>query len=316
MSSPLDGARELVAGELAVAKELFERSLASRVASLDLLGRHLVESGGKGLRAVLCVLAGKAVGVAPEEAQTVAAAAELTHAASLCHDDVLDRADVRRGRPSVRARFGDAAAILLGDLCVAGAFGVLAAAGLGRTGERLADVVREMAEGEVLQDERARQGDATLEDQLEIAEAKTGALLAWCATVGEIVPLPFRAALNAYGRAVGRAYQVADDVLDLEVRAGPDASPGHDLRRGTVTVPVLLACSTRPDLRKLVASAGDRAATASLVEAIRGTGAIDRARELARQESERAQIALQLLPPSRFRRAMEELARFAAERSD
>lgn len=310
----LDAARALVAADLAAVEELMSAALASTVAGLDLVARHLLASGGKRVRPLLCLLAARSCGVDGALAQRVAAAAELVHAASLCHDDVLDRGELRRGAATVRARFGDAVSILLGDLCLVQAFTLLATAELTSCGASLGAVVVEMAEGEVIQAGRAGEA-ATIADCFAIAEAKTGALLGWCAAVGGLAPVATRPHLVAFGRRLGRVYQIADDVLDLAAGEHSGKHGGQDLRGGTATVPLILASESDPELAaRLAAHSADRCGTDELVAAVRASGALERARALAREEASQAAATLATLPPGRARDALADLVWFAAER--
>lgn len=315
---PLSDARRLVAEDLAEVERLLVAALTTRVPPLDAGAGHLLGSGGKRVRALLTVLAGQAAGVPTSWARRLAAAAELTHAASLCHDDVLDRGELRRGRATVRVRFGDAMSILLGDLCLVQAFALLAEPELTPASASLARAVVAMAEGEVVQASRAGRVDLGAAEYLEVADAKTGALLCWCATLGGLAPAALRHALDDYGRALGRVYQIVDDVLDLSSGGLSGKLAGQDLRGGTTTLPVLLAAAdsseVREQLRWLDAGVPDLEAADALVEAVRASGALQQARELAHAEADRAVAVLAILPESSHRDALEILARFAADR--
>lgn len=309
----LAAARALVADDAASVEAMLSEALSSPVEALDRVAGRLLASGGKRFRAVLCLVGARAAGVDPGAASTVAAAAELVHAASLCHDDVLDRGELRRGRATVRAEFGDALSILLGDLCLVRAFALLDAPGLAGCGAALGRVVVEMAEGEVLQAGRTDPAATTVEDCLRVAEAKTGALLGWCATAGGLAPAPVRGLLDRFGRDLGRVYQIVDDVLDL---AGGDAgkTPLQDLRGGIPTLPLVVAAAGDPAIAARISADRDGRAVAEIEAAIRSGGALDRCRELARREADRASDALEELPAGPGRDALRELAIFAAER--
>lgn len=314
--TPLDAGRSLVADDLAAVEALLAGSLASEVPALARVARHLLASGGKRVRPLLCLLAARCTGVEATTAVRVAAAAELVHAASLCHDDVLDAGEVRRGAATVRACFGDALSILLGDLCLVRAFTVLARPELAACGAALGAVVAEMAEGEVLQASRAVEGvPGDVAGCLAVAEAKTGALLGWCATVGGLVPAEQRRPLAGFGRRLGRVYQIVDDVLDLAAGERAGRPPGQDVRGGTLTVPLLLAVEAEPTLRaRLAEVAADPAGADELLAAVRSSGALERARALAQHEAEVAVATLGELPPGDARTALADLARYAAER--
>jgi octaprenyl-diphosphate synthase len=184
----------------------------------------------------------------------------------------------------------------------------------------LAATVTEMAEGEVAQLEGAGNPDVTSQAYFEVIDRKTASLIAWCARVGGAVGAALEGPLDRYGRAVGRAFQIADDVLDcaaLETVAGK--SVGHDLQEGKLTLPVLLACETEPALRERIRSAlGERGmsaeAAAVLLEAVRAAGGVELARQRAFALVAEAQAELALVPASPHREALRALAHFSVER--
>ncbi len=309
----LAAARALVATDAAAVESIMAAALASPVPALDRVAGRLLASGGKRFRALLCLTAARAADVDPAAARSVAAAAELVHAASLCHDDVLDRGELRRGRATVRAEFGDALSILVGDLCLVRAFGLLDAPGLAGCGAVLAAVVVEMAEGEVLQAGRTDPGAVTVEDCLRVAEAKTGALLGFCASVGGLAAEPHREPLERFGRDLGRVYQVVDDVLDVE-SGDAGKTPGQDLRGGIPTVPLVVAAALDPALAARISADRDLRTVPGIEAAIRDGGALEHCRQLARREAGRAAAVLEPLPPGPPRDALRSLAAFAAER--
>jgi len=314
----IDRARDLAASDLAVMDEMMRRVLASRAAPINAASRHLLESGGKRVRALLCVLAGRATGLAENDLRVAGCAAEMIHAASLCHDDVLDRGTLRRGQPTVRVLYGDAMSILLGDFFLTRAMRLLAEHGLSEAAVLLADAVVAMAEGEVAQ---AGQDDESLvgtREYLAVAAGKTGALLSWCATVGGLVSEAYLEMLADFGHRLGRVYQIADDLLDFEPEAESGKTRGQDLLLGGSTMPLLLAFERQPDLRERVrrlrGSRPDVAEIDRLIAEIRDSGAIDKARALAADEAQRAVGALAALPSGPCRDALADLAYFAADR--
>jgi octaprenyl-diphosphate synthase len=193
--------------------------------------------------------------------------------------------------------------------------------------QTLASTVTEMAEGEVAQLERAGNPDATVEDYFRVIDRKTASLIAWCARVGGSVGSVasigpgLEAPLERYGRALGRAFQIADDVLDSaidETTAGK--SVGHDLQEGKLTLPVLLACEADPELgrriRKQLGEQGVPAAVAAEILAdVRAAGGVDKARRKAAALADEAVRALEVLAPSPYRDALRVLAHLSADRS-
>src|SRR3954452_23257608 len=277
----------LVAAEMKLVEERLAERMESPIGPIPEVGAHLLAAGGKRLRPLLAVLAARATGAPVEQGIAVGCAAELIHTATLYHDDVVDDGRVRRGRPAARMVFGNGVVVLVGDFCLARALETVALTGSLAMVQSLATTVTEMAEGEVAQLERAGNPDATVDDYFRVIDRKTASLIAWCARVGGSVDATLAAPLERYGRALGRAFQIADDVLDSaidETTAGK--SVGHDLQEGKLTLPVLLACEADAELgrriRKLLGEQGVPAAVAGEILAdVRAAGGVDRARRKA-----------------------------------
>jgi octaprenyl-diphosphate synthase len=233
---------------------------------------------------------------------------------------VVDDGRVRRGRPAARMVFGNGIVVLVGDFCLARALDTVASTGQLPVVKSLAATVTEMAEGEVAQLEGAGNPDATAQHYFDVIDRKTASLIAWCARVGGAVPPALDESLGRYGRALGRAFQIVDDILDCaahETVAGK--SVGHDLQEGKLTLPILLACEAQPVLRERIRAAlGEKGmsaeAAAPLLVAVREAGGVERARTRALDLVEQAHAELELLPPSRYRDAMHTIADFCVER--
>ena len=307
--------RATLAEDLQRMEALLVRHLAGPVPLLRQVAAHLVEAGGKRLRPLVCLLAGRATGVSPAAAVRVAAAAELMHTASLLHDDVVDRATLRRGRPAAPSLYGNSACVLVGDALLAAALSLLAELGDPEALRSSALCVRRMALGEVQQLVGAGlAAPVSLLSLLRVIEGKTSALFAWCATVGGLCPPSLRGPLARYGRRLGIAFQIADDLLDLEGDPRETGkAPGSDLREGKLTLPVFLACCRRPGLREAL-GAGTLPLEA-LLEEIRRSGGLDDARAAARRLAWRAHRALDELPPSAWRQELHGLAGAAIDRT-
>jgi octaprenyl-diphosphate synthase len=319
--SNLDGIVALVGEEMTIVETHLAERMESPIGSIPQVGAHLLAAGGKRLRPLLAVLAARATKAPLEHAVAVGCAAELIHTATLYHDDVVDDGRVRRGRPAARMVFGNGVVVLVGDFCLARALETVAKTGSLAMVQSLATTVTEMAEGEVAQLERAGNPDATVEDYFRVIDRKTASLIAWCARVGGAVPRELGAPLERYGRALGRAFQIADDVLDSaidETTAGK--SVGHDLQEGKLTLPVLLACEADPALgrriRKQLGEKGVPAAVAAEILAdVRAAGGVEKARQKAAALAEEAARALDALPASAYRDALRGLAHLSADRS-
>jgi octaprenyl-diphosphate synthase len=326
--SPVKGAPRLSAAEVmalvsapmqAVETRLLTH-LESPMGRIPEVGGHLLGAGGKRLRPLLAVLACRAADAPLDVAIAVGCAAELIHTATLFHDDVVDGGTVRRGRPAARMIYGNGIAVLVGDFCFARGLEAVASTGSLIAVNALAAAVTEMAEGEVAQLEGAGDPEATADGYFDVIDRKTGSLMTWCARVGGILPGPLDAALARYGRLLGRAFQITDDVLDCAGDGTASGkSPGRDLQEGKLTLPVLLACEARPVLRDEIRSAMGESGVSSdnatrILQATRAAGGLDRARAEAIDLASNAVAELEAVPPSPFRDALAALARLSVDR--
>jgi heptaprenyl diphosphate synthase len=254
----------------------------------------LVAAGGKRIRPALVLLAAKCGRYELDHLIPAAVAVELTHAATLVHDDVIDRAPVRRGRPTVAALLGDEPAIVVGDFYFAKAYEQAASTASTEVVAILARTVMNICAGEVRQQGIRYRYHTDVEEYMLRIEAKTATLLAACCDIGGLIgglDVARRAALRAYGRLLGLAFQIADDVLDYEGSEDEIGKPiGQDIAEGFATLPLMLAMEesqTADELRAVlvdghVLSADEAQQVVDLVRASHGPKrALDRAHELA-----------------------------------
>jgi heptaprenyl diphosphate synthase len=307
-----------------------EAELRQTVASADPLvavaARHLVDAGGKRFRPLLVALAAHFGDPSGTEVIKAAVVVELTHLATLYHDDVMDEAPVRRGAPSVNARWGNTVAILTGDYLFARAADV--AAELGPDAVRIqAATFSRLVHGQIAETSGPRDGEEMIRHYLRVIEQKTGSLIATSARFGGMFSgvRPERvAALAGYGETIGIAFQLSDDLLDIASDSEQSGkTPGTDLREGVPTLPVLYALASDDiddasvRLREILATGPitDDALHAEALVLLRESSALKRARETVRAYTERARSSLDVLPERPARRALESLCDFIAVRT-
>jgi octaprenyl-diphosphate synthase len=277
---------------------------------------HLLDLGGKRLRPLCVALAARlGTGFSPA-ARELAVAVELVHAATLLHDDVVDLGEVRRGAPTARLSYGNAASIFAGDWLLIGALRRVRRAALPGLLDRLLDVIEEMIIAESEQLERRGVARPDRAAWFRIVEGKTASLFRWALAAGGQAGGLDRAACRAleeYGRHLGIAFQTIDDLLDMRGDPGVVGKGlGADVREGKMTYPLIWALERRPELAALVARAADD--PRPLLAALDEVGALEAALELARGHADRARAALEPLPLGRARRALETVADAAVAR--
>ena len=262
----------------------------------------LVAAGGKRIRPALVLLAAKCGRYDLERLAPAAIAVELTHAATLVHDDVIDRAEVRRGRPTVAAKLGNEPAIVVGDFYFAKAYEQAALTDSPEVVAILARSVMDICAGEVRQQAIRYHYDTTVDEYMRRIEAKTATLLAACCDIGALlggVDVAQRSALRAYGRLLGLAFQIADDVLDYESSEDEIGKPiGHDITEGFATLPFMMALedgAVAGQLRPLMQSHSQLTGAESheVVELVRASDGPKRALEQARELATEARRELQ-----------------------
>ena len=321
---------------------LVEREIAAQsgvaIEPLAEIASYLREGGGKRLRPALLLLSAGAAGYRGQSAIRLGAVVELIHSATLVHDDVIDGAQTRRGRPSTNARWGNHMSVLAGDWLYMQSFEMALHERNFAILDILIDLTQNMVEGELLQLTRLGQIDLTAAEATELAYRKTACLFSGCARLGAVLGQQSRdveESIAEYGRNAGLAFQLVDDLLDFTASPEQLGKPVlSDLKEGKVTLPLIFALESAGDAR--VASAGADAhkngAGRRLVEAVleergfqsvrpeqitelvRATGALDRAAKLAREYATRAKLCLENLPDTEYRRALLAVPDFILER--
>ncbi|MEE8613756.1 MAG: polyprenyl synthetase family protein, partial [Roseateles sp.] len=292
------------------------------VALVDQIGHYIVHAGGKRMRPKLVLLFANALGQERPERFELAAVVEFIHTATLLHDDVVDESSLRRGKPTANALFGNAASVLVGDFLYSRAFQMMVSVGRMRVLEVLAEATNVIAEGEVLQLMNMHDPDITVENYLRVIRFKTAKLFEASARLGAVLadaPQAVEEACAAYGRALGTAFQLIDDVLDYEGDAHElGKNIGDDLREGKTTLPLLIAMErASPEQRDLMRHAikhGELEKLPDIVAIIRATGALESTRDVARAEARQASECLELLPANKWTKSLLEFAVQSVER--
>ncbi len=297
--------------------------LASDVVLINEIGGYIVSAGGKRLRPAVLILAARALGCQTADPLLQAAVIEFIHTSTLLHDDVVDHSDLRRGRKTANAEWGNSAAVLSGDFLYSRSFQMMVESGRMSIMRLMADTTNAIAEGEVLQLINAGDPDVDQARYLRVIELKTAVLFRAACKVGaicaEAVPEQVEA-LGRYGHALGMAFQLIDDVLDYT--ADPEVSGkavGNDLAEGKPTLPLIHAMKAgSAEQAALVRSAltgGRVELLGEVLKIVEATQAIPYTRALAEGYSQSAAAALDDLPDSSYKKTLLDLAQFALTRA-
>jgi len=312
-----------MAADMLQVDRVIGQRLNSDVALINQISSYIVNAGGKRIRPRLVLMFSEALGFAGAERFELAAAVEFIHTATLLHDDVVDESSLRRGRQTANAMFGNAASVLVGDFLYSRAFQMMVNVNRMHVLDVLAEATNVIAEGEVLQLMNMHDPDLSVDDYLRVIRYKTAKLFEASARLGAVLanagPDMEEACAN-YGRSLGTAFQLVDDLLDYE---GDSLSMGKmvgdDLREGKPTLPLLLAMARcNDDERQLMRDAIEHGLTSRLEDIlaiVRRTGALQATREAARAEADKACQALSSLPDSNARKALLELSARSVERN-
>ena len=318
----LESIRAPIAADMARVDEVIRRRLESHVVLIRTVADYIIGSGGKRLRPALVLLAANAHGATGEAKHELAAVIEFIHTATLLHDDVVDESSLRRGRKTANAEFGNAASVLVGDFLYSRAFQMIVGAGSLRIMKVLADATNVIAEGEVLQLLNVHDADTDEESYLRVIRYKTAKLFEAATQVGAILgdaPPEGERALAEYGMHLGTAFQLIDDVLDYSGDLHETGKNlGDDLAEGKPTLPLIYAMregseSDRACIRRAIEEGG-KSELVEVVETIHRTGALDYARQRAREEAAAATARLEGLRHSPCRDSLLQLAHFSVER--
>ena len=302
--------------DLAKVNEVINRAVQSDVALISQIGTYIISAGGKRLRPIMTILAGRSVGYDNEKLYSLAAMVEFIHTSTLLHDDVVDESDLRRGRKTANNLFGNAAAVLVGDFLYTRAFQLMVGSGSMRILEVMADATNIIAEGEVMQLMNIGNTDITEEEYIRVIQYKTAKLFEAAAQVGSILgnaPPECEQALKDYGMYVGTAFQIIDDVLDYSGETEEiGKNVGDDLAEGKPTLPLIYLMrqgseQVANDVRLALENA-DRSYFAKIHEYVVRSDALAYSIGAARKAVDCAITALDALPDSEAKEAMIRLA--------
>ena len=312
----------LIGPDMKAVDTVIRTRLHSDVVLVRQIAEYIIGSGGKRMRPALLLLVAGALGYQGTRHHELAAVVEFIHTATLLHDDVVDESELRRGRDTANAAFGNAASVLVGDFLYSRAFQMMVAVDNMRVMQVLSDATNVIAEGEVLQLMNCHDADVDEARYMQVIHYKTAKLFEAAARLGAILcdaPPEMEHALAAYGMHLGTAFQLIDDVLDYSGQEGDTGKHlGDDLAEGKPTLPLIYVMQHgTPEQAACVREAietGGRNAFPEVLAAIHATGALDHARTCATREAEAAKAAISALGASQFKEALLELCFFAVER--
>ncbi len=312
-----------IASDMDAVNAVIRRELHSEVPLVNQIAEYIISAGGKRIRPVLVLLTANACDYQGTNHHLLAAVIEFIHTATLLHDDVVDESSLRRGRQTANALFGNAASVLVGDFVYSRAFQMMVSVGDMRVMQILANATNVIAEGEVLQLLNMHDPDVTEERYLQVIRSKTAKLFEAAAELGALIAGVSDATIEAcaeYGRSLGTAFQLVDDVLDYSgVASDIGKNVGDDLREGKPTLPLIyLMQHGTPEQKQLVRTCienGDETHFNDILAAITTCGALDYTMRRAEAAAQRANDAIATLPNSQFKDSLLKLATFAVDRN-
>ena len=314
---------DAVKEDFAAVNQLIIDRLHSDVDLVENIGHYLVEAGGKRLRPLMVLLTARALNYDGKQHLDLAAIIEFIHTATLLHDDVVDMSQLRRGRPTANANWGNAPSVLVGDFLYSRAFQMMVAIGSMDVMAILSDATNVISEGEVQQLVNAKKPNVSEADYLTVIDKKTAVLFAAACEVAAVLSgasPDVRAALKTYGHHVGMAFQLVDDALDYTGDATTlGKNVGDDLAEGKPTLPLIYAMRAGSTAESAVIAEairqGDATKLADILAIVQQTGAMTYTLECAKQQVNEALTQLRLLPDNRYTQAMAQVAQFALGRN-
>ena len=323
VSAPQNNITDLIAPDMAAVNQVIRLQLHSEVPLVNQIAEYIISAGGKRIRPVLVLLMANAYQYHGKHHHELAAIVEFIHTATLLHDDVVDESSMRRGRQTANALFGNAASVLVGDFLYSRAFQMMVSINSMRVMQILADATNVIAEGEVLQLLNMHDPDVTEERYLQVIRSKTAKLFEAAAQIGALIadanPEQIEAAAE-YGRSLGTAFQLIDDVLDYSGNADDTGkNVGDDLREGKPTLPLIYLMKNGTEEQKSLVRTcieqGDESQFDAILAAITQSGALDYTKDEAQKAATRAADSVAALKEGPYKQALLDLTRFAVGRN-
>ncbi len=325
MHMDLEQIRELTANDMKAVNQLIQQQVDSDVSLINQLGFYIVNSGGKRLRPLLTVLASRSMNIENDDHHTLAAIIEFIHTATLLHDDVVDESTLRRGRETANAIFGNQASVLVGDFLYTRSFQMMVSLQRMRVMSILSEATNQIAEGEVLQLMNCNDPQTTEQRYFDVIYGKTARLFEAATQLAAVLtdqPAHIETAMQNYGKHLGTAFQLADDILDYAADATEmGKNVGDDLAEGKPTLPLLYAMwnaknAAQSELIKAAIEEANGMEHLSQIQSVmHETGALEYTRQCADKEVELAIQSLSVVPDSPYKQALISLAHMSVERT-
>ncbi|WP_392552016.1 octaprenyl diphosphate synthase [Orbus wheelerorum] len=315
----------LVQDELVKVNEVIQNQLSSDVVLINQLGNYIISGGGKRIRPIIMLLSAKALDYQGDKHIMAAAFIEFIHTATLLHDDVVDESDLRRGRSTANVLFGNAASVLVGDYIYTRSFQMMVSIGSLPVLKVMSEATNVIAEGEVQQLMNCNNPDITDEQYLQVIYRKTARLFEAASHTAALIseaPKEYEHALQNYGRYLGTAFQLIDDLLDYstEDSMALGKNLGDDLNEGKPTLPLLHAMHHTKDeceaqlIRDIIEKGNGRDLLDKVLSIMHKCGSLEFTYNIAKQEAQKAMIAIDILPDSPYKQALYQLAKDSVKR--
>lgn len=314
----------LTANDMAKVNEIIQDQLNSEVTLINQLGFYIISGGGKRIRPLLALLSAKALGYKGKDHQMAAAFIEFIHTATLLHDDVVDESDMRRGKETANIAFGNASSILVGDYMYTRSFQMMTSLGSLKILSLMSEAVNVISEGEVQQLINCNDPNTSEESYMQVIYSKTARLFESATQIGAILndaPEEIERAMQNYGKYLGTAFQLIDDVLDYTANGKEmGKNVGDDLAEGKPTLPLLYAMQNGNKqqsamIQEAIEKANGMEKLDDILAAMHETGSLEYTTQLAYNEADKAIAELSILPESKYKEALIALAHLAVKRN-